>query len=201
MSTVRWVILSTSAVAFMSTPRISLNSVLRERSASVAWPQEEMMSMSMARCSGSSCGRALLRRWWVAKARSSVDVAVFMAEVNGRTRSAPNSAVAIASSSLPWRMDSSAWTSASWESCRSVGVGSWDSASVSPGSSARADSSCFACVFLVLRRVAAHSPPPARAATPTPPTAQPMFAALEEPAAASTAASAAPAQFSLVSSA
>ena len=100
-------------------------------------------------------------------------MASFIAEVNGRTRSAPNSAVASSSSCLPWVMESSAETSASRATSSSVGVGRRPSESVSAGSRAFADSICLACCFFEPLRVAAYTPPPASAATPRPPASQP----------------------------
>ena len=124
-------------------------------------------------------------------------MASFIAEVNGRTRSAPNSAVASSSSCLPWVIESSAETSASRATSSSVGVGRRPSESVSAGSRAFADSICLACCFFVPLRVAAYTPPPASAATPRPPASQPAPSPDDElpPATAFTAFNAAEDQF------
>ena len=182
MSTVRWVSSSSFESELMSRSRILAKSAAWASRASSACPQEETISMSIWRRSASDSGMESSRRCCKAKAFCSVVVEWFIARVNGRVRSGPNSAVAMSSSSLPRRMDTSVETSSSRASSCRVSVGRDDSELVSPGSMARADSRFCALSFLVLRREAAQMPPPATARAPAPPASQPAPEPESEPA-------------------
>ena len=172
-STLRRVSSSSLESALISRSRIAAKSAAWASKASSAWPHEETISMSIWRRSASDSGAASSSRRCIAKAFCKVEVEWFIARVKGRVRSGPNSAVAMSSSSLPRRMDSSVETSSSRAKDSSVAVSSLFSEFVSPGSMARADLSVSAESFLVLRRPANHMPPPASARAPAPPASQP----------------------------
>ena len=154
------------------------------------------MSTSIARFCGSVSGMASLSFCCVWCARCRAPLALFIARVNGRVRSAPNSATAMSSSSRAWRTDSSVATMASWARVSSVSTGRRSIASVSSGESSRAVSSCWAEVFFLLRRETAQMPAPAptTATPPAPSQAADSPEIWPEVAAPSTAARPAPAQ-------
>ena len=168
-STVRWVSSSSLELALMSKSRILAKSAACSSNASSACPQEEIISTSIWRRSEVDSGRlscSLCCSW---NAFCSVSVEWFIARVNGRVRSGPNSATAMSSSSLPRRIDSSVETSSSCASFSNVAISRRSSCAVLPGSIWRADSRVAAESFFVLRLLATAIPPPAKANAPAPP--------------------------------